>query len=168
MLIERLGDLESGSQHLSDSAAARGDGLAVIVLICVVISVVALMGAIAADKRKTFKTGEKAPRTGEYRAEAKAYHGEGRTIAPPGNETWKLEEAHISERWLVLVLLLCAMGVLWYSQVNVPGMGEAVFHSLGPASTPAPVHQPDHHVTGRHRPDNPRSHHRGWTSPRHG
>jgi hypothetical protein len=83
----------------SDTAVARGDGLAVLVLIGLMVFVVALMGAIASDKRRTFKTGDKAPREGEYVAEAHAFHGAGRTIAPPSGERWRLEEAYIS--WLL-------------------------------------------------------------------
>ena len=115
--------------------------------------VIALMGSIASDKRKVLKTGEKAPRTGKYRAEATAYHGEGRPIAPPESAKWRLEEAHVPEQWLLIVLLLCGIGALCYSKINIPRAEETVAHTLGVA-TPQPTREPD---SIRHKNQGPSS-----------
>jgi hypothetical protein len=164
MRMEPFGHLDAGTD-LSGTAAQRGDGLVVLGLLIIVVIVIALMGSIASDKRKVLKTGDKAPRTGEYRAEARAFHGEGRTIAPPAGERWRLEEAHITEQWLLVVLLLCGLGVLCYSQINIPRAEETVGHALGVAP-PQPTREPDSIRQRDHRPsDLPR-----WTptrSPHH-
>jgi hypothetical protein len=85
MRVGPFGHLDAGAD-LSGTAAQRGDGLVVLGLLVIVVIVIAIMGSIASDKRKVLKTNDKAPRTGEYRAEARAYHGAGRMIGPPSNE----------------------------------------------------------------------------------
>jgi hypothetical protein len=160
MRVGPFGHLDAGTD-LSGTAAQRGDGLVVLGLLFIVVIVIAIMGSIASDKRRVLKTNDKAPRTGEYRAEARAYHGAGRTIGPPSNERWRLEEAHVSERWLVVVLMLCGIGVLCYSQVNIPRAEETVAHSLGVA-TPQPTREPD---SVRHTEHGPSSLPR-WAPPR--
>ncbi len=141
MRVEPFGHLDAGTD-LSGTAAQRGDGLVVLSLLVIVVIVIAIMGSVASDKRRVFKTGEKTPRAGEYRAEARAFHGADRTIGPPSGERWRLEEAHFSERWLVVVLLLCGLGVLCYSQINIPRAEETLAHSLGGA-TPQLTRAPD-------------------------
>jgi hypothetical protein len=144
MLVVALGDLGTGS-HLSGTAAARGDGLTVLGLLAVIALVVALMGAIGRDKGKRFSPGEKAPRTGKYEAKltATAYSGEGRTLPPPKGQItdedgkWRLVDAHTSERWLGIAILLCVLGALCYSQLNIPRMEKTVGQALGVA-TPQP------------------------------
>jgi hypothetical protein len=150
-----FGHLDAATD-LSGTAAQRGDGLVVLGLLVIVVLVIALMGSIASDKRKILKTGDKAPRTGKYKAEAEAYHGEGRPIAPPANERWRLDEAHTSEGWLVVVLMLCALGVLCYSQIDIPRAEETVAHAVGvatpqPTRDPDSIHQKDHRRSSRPR-----------------
>jgi hypothetical protein len=149
----------AGLHHFNsspDTAASRGDWLAVLGLIVVAFLVISTMASVASDKRKTFKTGQKTPRAGEYRGEAKAFHGKDRTIAQPESMEWRLKEAYFDEQWLWIVLLLCVIGALCYSQINIPRAEEAVSHALGPVVSPPPPPRTSVHHVERHAPYHPR------------
>jgi hypothetical protein len=143
-LFGHLGAVATPLAYESGTAAARGDGGATLVLIGVIVAVICLMVAIAGDK-KELPPGKATPRTGRYEAtlKATAYSGGGRPLPPPKERlseegNWKLVDAHTSERWLLVVILLCVLGGLAYSQVDIPRLQEAVAHSVGPVAAPPP------------------------------
>jgi hypothetical protein len=147
----------AGFHHYSTSLhtpAAQGDGTAAFVIGAVVIVLAWLLIAIGKAKSNRYSPRDKAPFSGIYEANLRqeARFGKGRTIPPPKPNTsgpnWQLKKAEVSEGWIWVAVLLGILGVLAYSQINVPQAEEAVSHAL----TSGPALRPEHPSIGHPRP----------------